>query len=241
MPNISQDGSVFTVEVVEVGQDYVEFEASWESSSHGFEYECYVRIKIDGFKTTTVASEEIGGANSTFYAYISGLDPNTEYTWTATLGWGDANGGKSFSSWAIVEGSFLTEKSFVAEPWTWTASNGFATTDQTQTAYNILIGTMPIDAGFSHYVWNDFVDKVMEVRGHVGDGTWDTVSGSYLSYQDCKVDAGDTLSAEIYNAIKLQIGQVVGTWPDVESGDNFYGWHIANLADKLNEAIEKLS
>ena len=241
MPQASEGSNVFTANVVEVGEDYVEFEASWVSSSTAFQFERYIKIRIPGAGTFTFESEEIGGANSTFYAYIDGLSPGTEYTWKATLGWGDANGGQTYSTWAVVEGSFLTDQSIVIDLWSWDSSNGSATASQTKTAYDILMGTVSLDEGFSHKVWNDFVDKVMEMRSYKDDGTWDIVGGDYLSYEECKVSAGDTLSADIYNATKLQIGQVVGTWADVSPEDALYGWHIINLAEKLNEAIIELS
>ena len=34
---------------------------------------------------------------------------------------------------------------------------------------------------------------------------------------------------------------LVGSWEDVESGDLLCGWHIVNLAEKLNDAITHLA
>lgn len=119
------------------------------------------------------------------------------------------------------------------DPWTWDENL------DRQHARDILKGLVPAN-DFSHTVWNDFVEKVMELRENYGDGIWDTVGGTYLSKTECEVSPGDTLSAKIYNSVKLQIGQIVSTWADVIPGDELTGNHIYDLADKLNEALKKV-
>jgi hypothetical protein len=244
MPSVSDSSNPnikFTVNITDTGEDYVEFEASWVSTSHSFNYERYVKFQITGFGTSVIESNEIGGANSTFDGYIDGLEPNTIYKWKATLGWGDANGGSTYSTWAVVSGEFKTDSDINIEIWDWEISNGNATAEETWSAHEMLYGRADINS-FSYKVWNDFVDKVMEMRTYVGDGTWDTVSGTYLSYKDCHVKAGETLSAHKYNSVKIQIGQYAsgGTWANVSAGDTISRTHIIGLADKLNGIIESL-
>lgn len=195
----------------------------------------YEEYEIDGDYEST---EEDEVDIFSFSQSIKNLSADTTYYWCATIGYGDYGDIKWTGT--TDDGEFTT-KSPPLDLWDWTVSNGSATASQTQRAYDILMGSVPISDGFSHKVWNDFVDKVMKMRSYKDDGTWDTIGGDYLSYSECRVSAGDTLSADIYNSTRLQIGQVIGTWVDVSPGDEIFGWHIINLAEKLNEAIIELS
>lgn len=200
-----------------------------------FDYWHYYKTSVADTNGNVVAETKWGSANTNFEVELSGLTANTQYSVTVWVA-ATSSGGDPCTK--INTRSFTTS---ALSQWTWTASNGSATKLQTETAYSILLGELPVDVGFSHKVWNDFVNKVLAMRKLFGDGTWDRVGGDYLSYEDCKVGVGDTFSADIYNATKLQIGQVVGSWADVESGDPLCGWHIVNLAEKLNDAITQLS
>ena len=138
------------------------------------------------------------------------------------------------------EGSFTTDTATVPiEPWSWTSSNGEATRTQTQNAYKVLTGDLEA-SNFSHYVWNDLVAKVLEMREAKGH-TWDTGGGQYLSASRCRVAAGDSLSAEIYNAVRYNIGSELSTGIyDQDPGDEITGYKIDHLTEVLNEIIAGL-
>ncbi len=135
----------------------------------------------------------------------------------------------------VVKGDTLD-----VSPWSWTQSNGEATSTQTKRAYQILLGNQPASNGFSHLVWNDLVDKVAEVRGACGL-SWQTSYGgiTYLSKNACYVDAGDTLSARIYNSVRHQIGSIRSTGiSDRSKGGEVLGSYITTITDVLNDIIE---
>ena len=91
---------------------------------------------------------------------------------------------------------------------------------------------------FSYKVWNDFVDKVSETRLAVLGKDWSVAGNSYLSKSRCYVYQGDTLSADIYNSVKYNIGSLRSTGiQDVSKGDKLTGYHIIHIADVLNDLI----
>lgn len=196
-------------------------------------YRVFVRLSSvpsDVTYDTTVS------ASSVFSRTVGGLEPGTSYTANVAGVIGTVS-----DQWAGAQ-TFTTDESAPVpsvEPWSWTASNGSATAGQTQAAYAILQGTRPAD-GFSHLVWNDLVDKVEEMRAAVG-GVWDTVGGSYLTAAACKASAGDTLRAEAYNSVKVNIGNIQSTGiQDVSPGDEITGYHIIHLTDVLNSILSGL-
>ena len=67
---------------------------------------------------------------------------------------------------------------------------------------------------------------------------WTTDSGRFPSASGCKVSAGDTLTAEIYNAAKTNIGSIQSTGiQDVDPGDEITGYHVLHISDVLNDII----
>lgn len=241
MPSASEGSNVFTANIVDTGADYIEFQASWVSSSHSFMYERYVKLQINGHGTIIIESNEVGGANSTFYEIVDGLEPNTTYSWKATLGWGDANGGQTYSTWAVVSGTFKTDSLIQIEPWSWSKSNGSASATQTQRAYDILKGNVSVGEGFSYKVWNDLIDKIIEVRDARKDiaVSWDN---AYATEAKTRASSGSSLSATRFNSIRYNINNMkgVGDIPYVSSGDRLYGKYITSLVDTLNKIIDEL-
>lgn len=203
----------------------------------------YFNIFVVNSKKETVA--EMGWTqytNASFTKTLTGLDKSTKYTvgvWIASTSNGSdcvrvLNGSKSITTKAV-------------SPWSWTSSNGSATAAQTQMAKRILDGSLPLAVGttsasngFSHLVWNDFVDKVMEMRKMKDKvGQWNVDGGKLLSYEQCKVKAGDSLSADIYNSVKTQIGSIKSTgYLNVyKDSTPFIPQHILALATVLNEIL----
>lgn len=194
----------------------------------------YIEFVIDGVGSWRNLCVNLFG-NAFGLVEATGLEPNTTYTFSASFGYDDRDG--VYHATDSFSGTFRTLYAKLdMEPWSWEHSNGEATTAMTQNAYQILMGNAPAD-GFSHYVWNDFVDKVYQMRT-LTDGQWDLGGGDYLGYQSCKVNAGDHLSAAQYNSIKYQIGSISPTdIADVSPGDKLTGYHIIHLADVLNKII----
>ncbi len=198
----------------------------------------YVRLEVDG-RTFQIKSTRMGGASSSFEKKITRLDPDTKYSWSATAGY-ENQGSIIWLDNVNDSGSFRTDPAPVAiTPWSWTKSNGEATTTQTRTAYDVLHGNAEADQ-FSHYVWNDLVSKVLEMRVAKGD-EWSIVGGKYLTSDECKVRAGDTLTAEIYNAVRYNIGSMQSTGIyDQSPGDSITGYKIYHLTEVLNDIINSI-
>jgi len=216
------------------------FTAEFEGGDSSYTRARYIDLVIEDVGSWRITSSNTGGSDSSFSKTISGLDPDTTYYWDATMLY-IANG-------EYVETSYTDSGSFTTDPaaidialWSWSSSNGSASTSQTKSAYNVLMGTATIE-NFSHKVWNDLVDKVSEVHFADTGYEWDVASGKYLSKEDCKVSAGDTLSAEIYNAVRYNVGSVISTGiTDVTANSTeLTGYHIIRLAERLNDYINTM-
>lgn len=141
--------------------------------------------------------------------------------------------------WGAGSASVAVSAADVSLPlWLWDSSNGAATAAQTEQFYRVLSGELPVNF-FHTDVWNDLVDKVADMRLAMGLG-WDTNPGGipYLPQSDCYVSADSPLTAEIYNAVRFQVGSIRGTQiPDRASGDEVFGYHIERLVRVLNDII----
>lgn len=226
--------ATFSAGFSSVTQTTAVFQATFSGGDAGYGGWRYVELVITGDDTYLITSQKAGGGTSTFYKKITGLSPSSSYRWTATLGYESGSG----IQWLTLtdSGILYTESAGLGiQPWFWTKSNGEATTVMTQEAYDVLWGRLPASE-FSHYVWNDLVDKVYEMRRAKGY-SWDTASGRYPSYAGCKLYAGDVLSAKIFNGVKYNVGTINPTFSDVQSGDRIYGQYFTILTDRLNEII----
>lgn len=189
-------------------------------------YRLFVRLTDSA---SDVTYDTTVSTTSAFSRTVTGLAPNTSYTVNAAGVIGTVS-----DQWAGAQ--TFTTKAIGVTPWSWTASNGSATAEQTRNAYAILQGTRSAD-DFSHLVWNDLVDKVEEMRTALG-GIWDTVGGQYLTASACKAAAGDTLRAAAYNSLKVNVGSIQSTGiQDVAPGDEITGYHITHVVDVLNQII----
>lgn len=221
----------FTAGVSGITTSTAIFTARFTGGDSDYAKSRYVELLLDGELITYVESAETSGGTNNFSWTITGLNSGTYYTWEATLYYVGTSGlvATSYSK----SGSFTTEEEIIVEPWSWTSSNGSATATQTQNAYKVLTGELTAD-NFSHRVWNDLVDKVVEVKAKY-NLVWET---RYATYENSKVSAGDTLSATIYNSVKYNIERCASTGYDfVDPEDPLTGSHIIALTTAINNAI----
>ena len=126
--------------------------------------------------------------------------------------------------------------------WSWTSSVA------RQNFYKVLTGSLPANPdNLSHTVWNDLVDKVREivVATNATSSGWDVTYGGYT---DTYCYAGDTLSAQKFNALRQNVNRVctkLSVTPltnegvtKVEPGQEILGSYITKVASKINEIIE---
>lgn len=226
----------FSASFSSIRETSARFTASFTGGDASFSRYRYVALDV-GSDYYEIRSSSAGGSSSSFSRTVSGLSSGTRYTWHAQLGYDNGSGITWLS--LTASGSFTTAKAQLGvDPWSWTASNGGASAAQTRNFYSVLRGTLPADPGnVSRLVWNDLVDKVLDLRSALGMG-WDTVSGRYLSASGCRVSAGDTLSARKYNSVKYNIGSVYPTdLADAAAGDEITGTHVLRLTETINTII----
>lgn len=178
--------------------------------------------------TSTSTATEIS-TTSTSYT-LTGLSPETTYIV-------NYRGVNSYGTGGYMSSgvTFTTE----AEPidvdyWSWTKSNGSATAAQTQAAYTAVTSNGETSS-FSYLVWNDLVDKVMEIINATGV-SWSTAYGTYAN---TKMSSSDrVLTATRFNALRQNIGSRVSTGiSEVSTGDIVYGSYFITLASCINTWI----
>lgn len=225
----------FSAYFSDITETTADFSASFTGGDPNYNNYRYVKLTISG-NTYQIRSDGMDGESSYFSYQLRGLTPGTDYDWTAQLGYLDG----STLVWLGIydSGTFTTLSAITVGPWSWTSSNGSATSAQTRTAYNVLMGTVTANQ-FHHNVWNDLVDKTNEVLEAYGLG-WST-SGGHLSRSQCYVSAGDTLSSDIYNGVRYNINRMdnVGI-PDQVQEDPITGYKIYHLTEVLNDIIASL-
>ena len=123
--------------------------------------------------------------------------------------------------------------------WNWSKKNGKnATAEQTQVAYNAITGK-GATASFNYAVWNDLVDKVVEVW-HAQNGYFNT---SKLSYEETLMTPSNkTLTAARFNSLRYNIG--INSSTDIEDknpGDQVLGSYFITLTNSLNAWIRKVN
>lgn len=195
----------------------------------------YVQLWVSGRTVNSAYYTMSANSDKTVTLTVTGLSADTQYEVIAFL----RTTAMDPSPVAESQSLGVWTEQLPVEPWTWTGSNGQATATQTRNAYAILQGTRaPND--FSHYVWNDLVDKISEMRRAKGY-SWTTDGGRLLSEDACKVYAGDTMSALQYNSIKTNVGSILSTnIPDVSVGDEITGDKLIDLTTVLNQIIAGL-
>lgn len=139
--------------------------------------------------------------------------------------------------------------------WDWTLSNGVATAEQTQNAYNAVLNQGEC-ASFSRLVWNDIVNCLV-VALEVAGISWDN---KYCSAEECKIDIQyGIFTATMFNSVRHNIdrfGIVHWTWSTIETKEGYigridmrgveqyenmydtvYGWYLLELTKRLNTLL----
>lgn len=231
----------FTAEFTNIGRNRATFSADFTEGDESFSryriVDLYVYKASDNsiVYESQVYSKRKGGSSSHFNESVDGLTQNTRYTWTARLGYEKNDDGDIAWLGTRRSGSFTTDA--VITKWSWTSSNGSASADETARAYSVLNGKIPVYGNFSYKVWNDLVDKVSKMRNAKGY-TWDSNGGT--SQSGAKVSSGEVLTAKKFNSLKYNVGSVKGTYKDVSSGEQIFGWHFTKITDVLNEIIDEI-
>ena len=205
--------------------------------------ESSIRVQMAGLQTDYASSDRVctwyldgrrkgtsklGAKISSGGAFtFSGLSAGTSYEISVSItapGW---------SSTVELDTVAETDEPSV-EYWSWTSSNGSASSSQTRAAYNAVSNRGAL-SNFSYLVWNDLVDKVMEVLDATG-GSWNS---KYASYSATKMTSSDKrLTAKRFNSLRYNIGTHYSTGiNDVYKGDIVYGSYFITLVDCLNNWI----
>lgn len=197
----------------------------------GQEVRFYVRYEPAPSDGSAVVDESYTTSSSTLTKTFSGLTPNTEYA---------CNVGIVVSGVAIFGTTqyFTTNEAEVSlDPWSWTSSNGSASTTLMKAAYTA-VTTKGALSDFSYLVWNDMVDKVKAVL----DATGLSWSSNYATYSATKMSSSDKeLTAKRFNSLRFNIGSHYSTGiSDVSSGDVVYGSYFITLASSLNSWIGQI-
>ena len=145
--------------------------------------------------------------------------------------------------------------------WDWNKSNGSATDTETFNAF-WAAEYKGATSDFSHWVWNDIVDKVQAFLDYTERGSWTIGSNNYgypesTTYTDllsaAQMDSSDTkLYALKFNIVRFCIGVMAtfnnatennliyqhyvntGSW-DMVSGEEVLGGYILALTNKINQ------
>ena len=208
--------------------------------------------------TNYLTFNNLDGTQSTS-AQLTYLNPNQNYTPSSHLPSYDSS--KYILSSIIYNGrdytggSFTTPSSAISiyyyftelpssgiVPWSWSSSNGTASTAQTQRAYTAITNRGET-SDFSYLVWNDLVSKVNETKVKAGL-EWDSSFGSVLATKMTNSDTGRILTADRFNAVRINIDSIISSISTglgyAFVGDRVRGQFFLDLTEALNECIYSL-
>lgn len=184
-----------------------------------------IRFYVREDPGNTAAADKSYTASATYMTRtLSGLSPDTDYACNV----------KVDDSWIGTQ-YFTTESAAISvEEWSWSSSNGTATSSQTSKALSAVKNKGSL-LNFSYLVWNDMVDKVKEVQEAKGK-SWMT---KYASYSATKMSSSDKrLTATRFNSLRYNIGYYYSTGiPEVSKGNIVYGYYFTTLANCINQWI----
>lgn len=164
---------------------------------------------------------------STTYT-IEGLTPKTTY-------YLNYRGKNSGGTGPYMSSSVTATTKGEVEPWDWNISNGAATIQQTQLAYQAL-KNQGVLTNFSYLVWNDMVDKVAQIIDARGV-SWHEDYGSIDETKMTSIDK--ILTAMRFNALWWNLSHfvTVSGAKKVSPGDVVLGSYFTALTDSMNKSI----
>jgi hypothetical protein len=189
------------------------------------QFRIFVRLASDS--SSSVYDQTVTKSSSFSYT-ISGLDASNNYAINV------CSISSAQSEWADAQ-TFTTSASI--SQWSWTSSNGSASSAQTQKAYTA-VSSRGLLSDFSYLVWNDLCDLVSDAAVASGDAwitTWGTLSFTKMS------SGNKTITAQRFNALKNNIDSRISTGiQDMEPGDIIYGKYFTTLTASLNSWISSI-
>ena len=190
-------------------------------------------------KSTTLADGVSSGGDVTF----SGLQASTQYGIYCEIYHGSEflKGLQGYVTTSSESGGGTVS---IAK-WSWTASNGSASADETNASYLAVRNKTEI-TNFSYLVWNDMVDKVNETLTAFND-EWYTTYGSLANTKMTATDR--TLTAKRFNALRYNIENCYYAGDDTEvdtgigkvkPGEDVLGSYFTKMMSTLNSCISDL-
>lgn len=212
-----------------VGEEY----AQWLAIGEGNEEELMTAMTNYAGEIAGILGRGVIWNEGRLIWYIEGFDDLPIVWITLHSSYGDCY-------WAEARLAQSAEK---PSPWDWNKSNGSASAEQTQLAYNA-VNRNGLITDFSHEVWNDMVSKVVEILTYISS-SWteiDDTGNTYLPYERTMMSVNDTtLTADRFNSLRFNIGsrQSTGINP-VATGDTVCGWYFTQLTDVINNWINSI-
>lgn len=186
-----------------------------------------ISITLNSVTSATTYYARINGGSWQSGSYpgpfnFTGLTKNTTYTieyYCSAIGYINSNTNSS---------SITTPDNVKPDPWSWSASNGSASSAQTQAAYNAVIKTSGYDlSDFSYLVWNDLIDKVDAFAVYKSSSAVE--SGAKMTTSD------KALSALRFNKLLVAVNAMASTGITSRSaGQLVYGSYFTTITSTLN-------
>lgn len=195
-------------------------------------------------KVSTLDTENGGPTTILAEGDDSGTDRNFSFTYNVTAG-------TTYYFWVrlIYIDETGTTTAHITPPggvgsisrWDWNSSNGQASSSATKAAYTAITNNGETSS-FSYLVWNDIVDKVLEVLEASGEN-WDRNGSTYLTAESTKMTSSDkVLTAARFNSLRWNIGLHSSTGiSDRSKGDIVYGNYFTKLTSALNSWIDTIN
>ena len=159
---------------------------------------------------------------------ITGLTPDTEYV-VNYRGYNSGGDGSYMSSGRTISTSLIQ--------WSWTASNGSASSAQTQSAYTAVMNKGRLSS-FNYLVWNDLVNMINLAINTAG-GSWNS---SYASLANTLMTSGNkNMTAVRFNSARYNLGRYISVGlGEVSRGNKIYGSYFTSLTIELNRLLNSL-
>lgn len=226
----AEDGSSIRIDSTESGVDNITV-SSTIFIQYGGEVYVLVRAMV-GDTIVSYAQSAIytmsAGSTRSVHVTVTGLEPGTEYDIRSIL---CNTAGQIVADMAY--GVTTLEDGEIAA-WSWNASNGEATAEQTQKAYTAIKTHGPI-SDFSYLVWNDMVEKAKAAVYSRGDAWF----SDYAIFAATLMQENDrAMTATRFNSLRWNLEHYIVTDTTEKSpGDPVLGNDFILLAEAINNTI----